>query len=223
MAGGAAELHALGIPDPPGRLVRVLEVKRPALVLGSTQDTSVADAAACAALGVDVVRRRSGGGAVLVEPGRLVWVDVVVPAGDPLWCDDVGHAFVWLGQAWARALAGSTSLGGSTGSVRVHTAGLVYPNRWSRLVCFAGVGPGEVVGDGDGAKVVGMAQRRTRAGALFQCAVPLAWEPYSLLALTSLSADDRRRAGAELSGAVVPLCGATTQEVVAALVAELPL
>ena len=34
---------------------------------------------ACAAPGVEVVRRRSGGGAVLLVPGEVVWFDVVVP------------------------------------------------------------------------------------------------------------------------------------------------
>ena len=46
------------------------------------------------ALGVEVVRRRSGGGAVLLLPGEFVWLDLVIPAGDPLWLDDVGQAAV---------------------------------------------------------------------------------------------------------------------------------
>ena len=40
---------------------------------------------------------------------------------------------------------------------------------WCPLVCFAGVGPGEVLAGGR--KLVGISQRRTRAGARFQCAV----------------------------------------------------
>ena len=66
-----------------------------------------------------------------------------------------------------RALAGG---GGAT----VH--GPAPPaTAWSKLVCFAGLGPGEVTVAG--AKVVGMGQRRTRAGALFQCAALLEWAP----------------------------------------------
>jgi hypothetical protein len=41
-------------------------------------------------------------------------------------------------------------------------------------VCFAGLAAGEVIVDG--AKVVGISQRRTRAGARFQCSVPLRWD-----------------------------------------------
>ncbi len=130
---------------------------------------------------------------MLVEPGRLVWADVVVPAGDPLADDDVGRAAWWLGEAWTRALADLGIPGGV-----VHHGGLVR-SEWSSLVCFAGLGPGEVtVG---GAKVGGMSQRRTRAGALFQCAALLDWQPARLLDRLALGDDDRRRGTQELAGA----------------------
>ena len=150
-----------------------VRVTQPALVLGSTQPPA---AALAPDPPIDVVRRRSGGGAVLVEPGDVAWVDVFVPAGHPRWQDDVGRAFWWLGDAWASAL-GSLGVGGR---IEVHKGPLVR-SPWSPLVCFAGLGPGEVTVDGR--KAVGVAQRRTRAGALFQCAVPIAWHPERLLAL----------------------------------------
>jgi lipoate-protein ligase A len=58
---------------------------------------------------------------------------------------------------------------------------------WCRQICFAGLGPGEVTVDGR--KVVGLAQRRTRAGALFQCAALLRWDPASMVELLSLPAE----------------------------------
>jgi len=103
--GSAADFHARAVEEPAGRLVWWSTVDRPALVLGSAQRPEVADAGAMAAAGVELVRRRSGGGAVLLVPGEVVWVDVIVPAGDPLWDDDVGRATHWLGATWARALA----------------------------------------------------------------------------------------------------------------------
>lgn len=149
----------------------MVEPDEPVVVLGSTQPESVVRP------GVRWARRRSGGGAVLVEPGGLVWVDVFVPAGDPLWDDDVGRAFLWLGRAWADAIG--------QGAV-VHEGPLVA-TRWSPLVCFAGLGPGEVtVG---GRKVVGLCQRRTRAGALFQCAALLEWRPDRLLQRLTVGAE----------------------------------
>lgn len=188
----------------------VCSVDQPALVLGSTQPAS----AFVASPAVPVVRRRSGGGAVLVEPGRLVWVEVIVPVGDPLWQADVGRASWWLGRAWALALA---DLG--VGGAEVHMGGLVR-SEWSSLVCFAGLGPGEVtVG---GRKVVGLAQRRARAGAVFQCAVPLAWRPADLVGLLALSAAEAERALADLGPRVLALGGREEGAVVDALVARLP-
>lgn len=177
-AGSAADFHARPLDGPVGRAVHVFDVERAALVLGSSQPDGDADAAACREAGVEVVRRRSGGGAVLVEPAGVAWVDVELPRGDPLWDDDVGRATWWLGERWASALA---DLGAGPGPLAVHRGGLVR-SRWSALVCFAGLGPGEVT-TATGAKVLGIAQRRTRAGARFQCAVPLRWDPTALAAL----------------------------------------
>jgi len=167
----AGALHAMGLSVPVVREVRVMEATAPALVLGSTQ-------AAVDRGDIDVVRRRSGGGAVLVEPERLVWIDVVVPRDDDLWDDDVGRAFWWLGDAWAAALGEL----GVTGA-EVHRGPLVR-TPLSDTVCFAGLGPGEVTVAGR--KAVGIAQRRAREGALFQCAVPLAWDGPRLAELLGL-------------------------------------
>lgn len=190
LTGTAAALHGRELPSTVARRVWVHAVTSPALVLGSTQSVDVVDQDAAGAAGVAVVRRRSGGGAVLVEPGGVVWVDVVVPPGDRLWDDDVGRAAAWVGETWATALhrVGVTGLA-------VHRGPLVSTS-WSRLVCFGGLGPGEVTRHGQ--KVVGIAQRRTRHGARFGCAVPLVWDPAALLALLRLDPGERSRARHDL-------------------------
>ena len=168
-----------------------------AVVLGSTQPDDVVDAGRAGRLAVEVVRRRSGGGAVLVAPDRQVWLDVWLPRGDPLWDDDVVASTRWLGDAWARALR---SLG--VDDVRVH-GGRAECTKWSSLVCFAGIGPGEVtIGR---AKVVGIAQRRTRAGARWHVSVPLWWDPVPLLAVLALDDDRAEIARAELDAVAIGL------------------
>lgn len=191
LAGSATDLHARVIPaDLAGAEVWLFEPSGPALVLGSAQREWSADAAATAAAGVEVVRRRSGGGAVYVAPQRCLWLDVVVPRGDPRWSDDVREATYWLGAAWVEAL-GRVGLEAS-----LHRGGLDQAP-WSRSVCFAGLGPGEVLIDSR--KAVGVSQRRTRAGARFQCVVYDRWNPYDVLDLLDLSDADRRRSGADLA------------------------
>ena len=218
VAGAAVDLHARGPALPGRREVTLCRPEGRALVLGSTQPERVVDAARMAEAGVALVRRRTGGGVVLLEPGALVWIEVDVPAGDPLWDDDVARAFSWLGQVWAPAAA---DLGVS--DPRAH-AGQTEEGRWGRLVCFAGLGPGEVTAGGR--KVVGLAQRRTRAAARFQCALLLRWDPAPLVGLLALEEGDRARAVAELASAAAGLSelgvAAGPEEVLAALVAHLP-
>ena len=212
--GTATGLHGDGLPVPDRRLVRVASVARPALVLGSTQVVIALDAGLAASLGVEVARRRSGGGAVLVWPGHQVWLDVGLPRGDPLWDDDVGRSARWLGQAVATALAGL----GATGAAphlgpMVHTA-------WSHQVCFAGRAPGEVLVGGR--KLVGTSQRRTREGAVFQVAVALVWAPAllgDLLRLPGGTGPELAAVGVGL-GELVP--GVRAAEVVSAVVGALP-
>lgn len=207
--GSAAELHGRGLPDPVRRTVSLLEVDRPALVLGSTQPDGEVDREAAERAGVEVVRRRSGGGAVLLVPRGVVWADVSVPAGDPLWDADVGRAFAWLGRAWREVVV---ALGAPRAEVEVHEGALVR-TPLSRSVCFAGLGPGEVTWRGR--KVVGMSQRRTRAGALFQCAILRTWDPAPL-------ADLLRLDPAALEPVATGVDAATGEAVAAALLRALP-
>ena len=188
--GPASTFHARALPDPLTRAVWVHQIDRPALVLGSAQSPDIVDSAAATTAGVEIVRRRSGGGAVLLIPGEVLWVDVTLPADDPLWVDDIGRSFHWLGEAWAAAV---DPVGRSA---EVHTGPLLR-TQWSALVCFAGLGPGEV--SLGGRKFVGLSQRRTRAGARFQCALHRRFDAATLADLLRLSDDEREQLVAEVS------------------------
>ena len=222
--GDAAALHLLDPPERPARVARVLTVGRPTVVLGSAQSDAVVDAGRAASRGLDVTRRRSGGGAVLLVPGEHVWVDLFVPAGDPLWDDDVVVAADWVGAAWQRALI---RLG--IGHTTLHR-GAADDAPWSRLVCFAGRGPGEVLVGGR--KLVGVSQRRTRDWVRAQTAVHLRWTPGRLVEVLSLDADERLRLAETLGDAVATVAVDTAEsapdpveradQVLGALAAALP-
>ena len=114
------------------------------------------DAARAAAAGYSVARRRSGGGVVAVAADEVVWVDIV-------------------GDAWCRALQ---SLGVTAG-LAVHP-GAPLRRELGRVVCFAGLGAGEVTAadtTGRPHKLVGLSQRRGRWGARFQTIVHRHWRP----------------------------------------------
>lgn len=177
-------LHAFEPPIEPTPTIVVAEVTAPALVLGSTQSAGDADPDRAARDGYDIVRRRSGGGAVWLAPGAQLWVDVWVPAGDRLWDDDVSRAAVPVGQAWRAALE---SLGLGVG-LWVHEGGVVA-RPWSDLVCFAGVGPGEVLDD-TGRKWVGISQRRTRSWIRLQTMAHRVWDPAAAASALGHAADE---------------------------------
>jgi len=144
------------------RTVIRYRVYQDTVVLGSGQRDLPGLASRATAAGVDVVRRRSGGGAVLLRPEGVLWVDVLVPRGDALWNDDVGRSSAWLGAAWVEAAAAVGV------ECQVHR-GAYECGLTGRAICFVGRAAGEVLcGD---RKVVGISQRRDRSGARFQCAV----------------------------------------------------
>jgi lipoate---protein ligase len=195
-------------PSAGERAATFVDVVAPTLVLGSSQSESSVRRQAAIAHGVSVVHRRSGGGGVLLLPGEFVWLDLVIPAGDPLWVDDIGRSMWWVGELWRQALTQVAP------RATVHR-GPLQRSRWSTDVCFAGLGPGEVtVGV---AKLVGVSQRRTRQYARFQSMVHLQWRPD---VVATLVADN------PVVGELAPLvatCAASANAVTTALTAALTL
>lgn len=192
----AEALHHAVLPAQRG--VWLMRPVRPAIVVGSSQKLSDINTSFCDSNGIDVVRRRSGGGAVYVHPSDSLWIDVVIPRNDPLWVDDVGRAMWWLGDYFAELLQ---SLG--QGSFAVHRQAVVM-NDWSSALCFAGVGAGEVLCVASGAthgKAIGISQRRTRDFARFQCIAYSAWDTDTHQHMIPAVAGDEPR----LSSLICPL------------------
>lgn len=164
-AGSADDFHAAELPAT--RAMWWCQVDSPALILGSTQLAEDIDPTIASQLGVSVVRRRSGGGAVYVHPADSIWIDITIGRDDPLWIDDVGQSMLWLGNCFVDALRpwchAETYHGPFVGGVD------------GRAVCFASTSPGEVFVEEK--KLIGISQRRGRDGARFQCVMYRQWQP----------------------------------------------
>jgi lipoate-protein ligase A len=226
----------LALEAPPGELVDHSEIRaalteqglggrrlfiicRPstaALVLGSTQSFEEADEERCAALGAALVRRRSGGGGVFVAPRAQAWADAFLPTGDPLLDPDVGRSFGWFGTAWAAAIV---SCGAATEAELSVAEPSRERDRWAHRLCFSALGSGEVTVSGR--KVVGISQRRDRAGAWLHSMAPLRDTTRELIDCLALSEDERAEASGLLAArsSIVP---ATEQALSRALLAALP-
>ncbi len=196
--GSAQRFHDLDPGSDTHHGIWIHRVDRPAAVFGSTQlpagfqprrDPVGAD--------VEVCRRRSGGGLVVVRPGD-VWIDAIVPRHSPLHTEDVGLAFQWFGQVWLEALR-IHARRGDLDDRRFRLAEPVPGRRAADrpFFCFADVGHGEVL-HGD-RKIVGVSQRRTRHWTRLQALAVWSWDPVEIdnlvdAALGSLSTDARPRA-----------------------------
>lgn len=196
---GAAELHDdVGAVERGRVTVRWCVPSRPAIVLGSRQSPDVVDGDRCRAAGVEIVRRRSGGGVVLVDPASAIWLDVLVPLPHPSITDDLRASMVTVGRWWSAAL--DAVLTPSAGDRFVVHDGPVIADEWGDLVCFSGLGPGEITWRGS--KLIGLSQRRTRSLARFQSQIHLT-DPtdmvLSLLAGVPPGAPQRPAVAAEVS------------------------
>lgn len=204
-SGSAGDFHELSLGNE--RAVWWCDVERPALIVGSSQSTSLIDFDCASQKGIDVVRRHSGGGLVYVHPTESVWIDITIPRDDDLWTDDVSTSMLWVGDAFVRA-------------VSPWMIAATYRERFSagefgRDVCFASTSPGEVfVGEH---KLVGISQRRTRNSARFQCVLYRTWLSDRWLDCVD---DHHARVGAEqLQPATLNV---NAGDIVAALVNSLP-
>lgn len=113
-------------------------------------------------------------------PGEMTWVDVIVPRDHPGWATDVHTPMHWLGAHLGGIVASLLEAERTERAVTVHDGAMVN-SAWSSTVCFDGLGAGEVLLDG--AKLVGISQRRTREAARLQCCWYSHYDPAALLAL----------------------------------------
>jgi lipoate-protein ligase A len=189
-----AEAVEAGASPPVLRLYRWAP---PCLSLGASQPWAVADAGFCAARGVAVVRRPTGGRAVLHQH-ELTYL-VAAPLGQPPLGRELQGAYAAI---CAALVAGLRRLG-----VQAHLAGampgqeLIRPTQ--AIPCFIGPAPGEiVVGD---RKLVGSAMRRVGNSILQHGSILLDWDGELQAGCLGLADDGELRAAvvtlAEVLGA----------------------
>lgn len=162
-SGLASSIHADPMAYLKERTARIIQITKPALVLGSNQDPEVVNRPFLDDLGAELVVRRSGGGAVFLEPSAQLWVDLAIPKDDRLFMSDVVKSFFPIGELFLQVFSKVGDLG-----LEMHTGNLVG-GAIAKSLCFAGVGPGEITYEG--AKLLGISQRRSALGAVFQCTV----------------------------------------------------
>jgi lipoate-protein ligase A len=154
-APAVARLDVEGVRALPTITVLLRTIDRPMIILGSSQSADLV------LPGIEVVRRRGGGGAVLVEPTSTVWVDVWIPATSGLHSIDATSSLRRVGGLFREALV-------TLGVVGPEVVDLAAAPRQA-TACFDALGNGELVVDGS--KLLGLAAWRSREGSLLQSAM----------------------------------------------------
>ncbi len=156
------------------RTVEAVEISEPMLVLGSSGDEKnyrVDKLESEFKNQIKIVKRRSGGGAVLVIPGSFIWVNILIPADDPAYELNLKKSFNYVGKQLAcilNELYGLAPKGlnahESTESFYVRSKPL-QNSLEGKIWCFLDGNEGEVYFGKK--KVVGISQRRNRFGSCY--------------------------------------------------------
>lgn len=148
-------------------VLRLFRWAPPCLSLGFAQPFSAADATFCSANGVDIVRRPTGGRAVLHH--LELTYSVAAPLGTPPFTQDLQAAYHLICQA---IVTGLRRVGAPAELASATPAGLPRPTE--AIPCFVGPASGEVVASGR--KLVGSAMRRHRGAILQHGSILEAWD-----------------------------------------------
>jgi lipoate-protein ligase A len=148
-------------------VLRLYRWEPPCLSLGFSQPYEVAGAAFCAAHGVDVVRRPTGGRTVLHH--LELTYSVLAPLGRAPFSQELQAAYRAICSA---LVAGLRRLGVPAGVAGEPESGHIKPTQ--AIPCFVGPAAGEVVAEGR--KLVGSAMRRVGGSILQHGSILEGWD-----------------------------------------------
>jgi lipoate-protein ligase A len=174
----------------------------PCLSLGRNQSLAEANLTACRAAGVDLVRRPSGGQAVL-HAGELTY-SLALLQSDPRSAGGLLEAYRRLSEG---LLAGLRRLGIEA----VQALGARQTDGPPSPICFDRPSDYEITFGGR--KLIGSAQWRRRGGVLQHGSLPLAGDLTRIVDLVELGDRDREEERRRLAARVISLCEAGGQEI----------
>lgn len=162
------------MPDEQQRISEVLEagVEQPqvlfwqydqaAVIMGCSQRPDDGQMQRAERAGLPLLRRRSGGGAVLAGPWMLS-VTVFIPTDHPVAKQNIIEIFSWLEQIWIDTLHACGVPCKGVDQTMIDHSKVVSQQLELKWACYAALSHGEVVSE-DGRKLVGLAQIRKRKG-----------------------------------------------------------
>ncbi len=133
-----------------------------AVIMGCSQRPSEDQLQRSQEAGLPILRRRSGGGAVLAGPWMFS-VTVFIPPDHPVATQNIIEIFSWLEQIWMGALLACRIPCKGVDLQLIEQSKLISQEENLKWACYASLSHGEIVSE-DGRKLVGLAQIRKRKG-----------------------------------------------------------
>ncbi|MEH6826196.1 MAG: hypothetical protein V7629_20085 [Motiliproteus sp.] len=134
----------------------------PAIIMGCSQRPDEAQLLRAEEAGLPIMRRGSGGGAVLAGPWMLS-VTLLIPETHRVGALNIIEIFNWLEQIWTKALIECGVLCKGVDKTLIDQSKQISKRHGLEWACYAALSHGEVVSP-DGRKLVGLAQIRKRKG-----------------------------------------------------------
>jgi lipoate-protein ligase A len=162
------------MPDEQQRISEILEtgVETPqvlfwqydqaAVIMGCSQRPDEGQTQRSLKAGFPIMRRRSGGGAVLAGPWMLS-VTVFIPTDHPVAGQNIIEIFSWLERIWIDTLLSCGVPCKGVDQQMIDRSKVVSQEQDLKWACYAALSHGEIVSE-DGRKLVGLAQIRKRKG-----------------------------------------------------------
>ncbi len=179
------------MPDEQQRISEVLEagVEKPqvlcwqydraAIIMGCSQRPDEGQIRRSEEAGLAIIRRRSGGGAVLAGPWMLS-ITVFIPPDHPVAQQNIIEVFSWLEQIWIDSLRACGVPCRGVDQAMIDNSKTISQQQDLKWACYASLSHGEIVSD-DGRKLVGLAQIRKRKGVALVSGLHLCPSDWSLL------------------------------------------
>lgn len=162
------------MPDEQQRISEILEAgvdspqvlfwqyDQAAVIMGCSQRPSEEQTQRSVQAGFPILRRRSGGGAVLAGPWMLS-VTVFIPTDHPVAGQNIIEIFSWIERIWIDALLACAVPCKGVDQQMIDRSKVISQQQDLKWACYASLSHGEIVSE-DGRKLVGLAQIRKRKG-----------------------------------------------------------
>ncbi|MCW8885651.1 MAG: hypothetical protein OQK12_10430 [Motiliproteus sp.] len=202
-----SEVLSQGVDRPQ---ILLWQYENPAVIMGRSQRPDDSQIQRAQQEGLPIVRRGSGGGAVLAGPWMLS-VTAFIPTDHPVGQLDIIKIFGWLEQIWIKALEQSGVSCKGVDKNLIDRSKDIAKRHDVEWACYASLSHGEVVSI-DGRKLVGLAQIRKRQGVALVCGLHLSHCDWRVLCRVVSDNQDQAAALESLNADVEQLSGASARE-----------